>query len=72
MRKAVILFLVFLFLSIPVSAQENPLKKLYEVGAIAYEQGKYKNCVSIFEKSLELYSKFAPAYNYLGMCKKEL
>lgn len=50
----------------------NPIKKLFEEGMVAMQRSQYQKAISLFEKTIEIAPEFAPSYNYLGMCHREL
>ncbi|MBF0385900.1 MAG: tetratricopeptide repeat protein, partial [Candidatus Omnitrophica bacterium] len=74
-RNYIIVLLILFFLVLgftPFSiASENPVKKLFEAGVIAYKNGEFKKAITFFEKTLELYPNLAQSYNYLGLAYKE-
>ena len=66
-----IIFIIFLWGS-PVFSAENPVKHFFEQATKAYGQGKYQEAIELYEKTLSIYPNFAPAYNFLGLCHKEI
>ena len=68
-NKVLVIFLLFILVATPVFA--NPIKKLFEQGVDHYTKKQYPQAIKKFEKILEIYPEFAPAYNYLGMVHQD-
>ena len=48
------------------------LRQTFEQAEQAYNQGDYNKAISLFEKTLEIKSDFAPSYYYLGLTHKAI
>ncbi len=73
MKIRLTLIISFFFLIgvvFPEAVSANPVKKLFEEGMAYYAQEKYDASIKKFEKLLEIYPEFAPAYHYLGLAHK--
>ena len=73
MKKQLSALFCLLFLAaflIPF-AGAGALKDTFEQASAAFSKGDYDAAISLFQQSIDLRPDFAPAYNYLGLAKKE-
>lgn len=65
-----LIFIGILLSALSVSA--NPIKSMFEDAIRAYSAKDYRTAIAILDKVNEIYPGFAPTYNYLGLCYKEI
>jgi len=67
---ALITFGFILNCSYPAFSQFNPIKELFEEATAAYNSGQYDRAVELYQKTIDMYPKFAHGYEYLGLARK--
>lgn len=75
MKKISLLFLCFIFVNMTLVFNANcsvdDLKALFEKATEEYSNQNYPQAIKLYEKAIEIYPNFAPAYNFLGLCYKD-
>ncbi len=75
--KVSIIFLIGLLawaagVAVPVAVAQQEIRDIYQQAETAFNAGEYQKAINLFEKVLDLNPKFAPAYNAIGLCHKQM
>ncbi len=53
-------------------AHANPVKERFEAATIAFSERRFEESIKLYEETLEIYPKLAPAYFFMGLAHLEL
>ena len=71
MNKKIFFIFIFIFMLCPSSPAQT-LQDLFSAGEKYYNQGRYQDAITQYEKAVEIDPDFAPAYNSLGLAHQAI
>jgi len=72
MKKILPILVLFFLLNTAAFSFANPVKKKYEEATEAFKKREFKEAITLFQETLDLYPSFPQPYNFMALAHKEI
>jgi len=72
MKRILPILIFFFLLNAATFSFANPVKKKYEEATEAFKKRQFKEAITLFQETLDLYPNFPQPYNFMALAHKEI